>query len=187
MYLQLESRNVEKLQSSLMYWYVSPVAFGPLQSQHDRNHQEKDDPQHFEIVEKGQHGCLLLDDAIDHSVSTASGIGGAGAAGNKNGGETGQVVTKGGVHIVDVVHELRHMELGAALEHGGNRGDADAGTDVASKVDDAGAHVCFFLGHKGKGGDVDRDEEKRQTEALQHAAVDGVFVVEIQVPTSHDE
>src|SRR5208282_4018277 len=164
-----------------------PLYLGLFHQQENRDDGEKDDAEHLEIVEEGKHGGLPLHNAVDHALSPVYGARTGRPSSHEAASKVDERFVIGGAEEIYVLHEMSGVELRAALEHGGDRGDAHAGSDVASQIDDAGAHVGLFSRHRSKRGDVDGDEQEGQAESLHHPSKHGVAEIEPQAPASHHE
>src|SRR5712672_467668 len=55
------------LQRSLVHWRVHSLGRS-FQQQQDRNHHKENNSQHVKVIDKGHHGRLPPDRAVDHAV-----------------------------------------------------------------------------------------------------------------------
>src|SRR3974390_154730 len=138
------------------------AARSALDQKHEWDHAETHNAEDPEHIDKGEHGRLALEFVVEQRLRLVKRTGGVGAAL----AEHCRGAVKG-LHIPRVEKRLVANEVGLvhlrqAHLQGGHEGDADAATDVAGQIDEACGVIHALLGDKSKGGDVDRDEEKRQ-------------------------
>src|SRR5271154_5521546 len=127
------------------------------------------DAENPEVVNISEHGGLAVQIEGHHSVGLASGFGGAGAAGGEHMGDVGKRGLELAVSRIEPGGEIGLMHLGAAREHGGDKGNADAAADIAREVDEAGGGVIFAGRDEGVSGSVDGHEKKGEAHGLEYA------------------
>ena len=71
------------------------------------------------------------------------------------------------VSRIEAGSEIGLMNLGAARQHGGDEGNADAAADVAREIDQAGSGVIFSGRQKSVSGGVDGHEKKCEAHGLE--------------------
>src|SRR5882724_1302924 len=79
------------------------------------------------------------------------------------------------------------MRLRSPLQLRRHRGDSHARSNVPRQINNSRAHVRLFFRHVRKCAHVNRDEQKRHPEALQHSPIHRVPVIQLQIPARHHE